>query len=63
MINITQAGWDWALLDAPGQCPEPQLWHVPAERISELLGPDGEPLKVPYERPRIGFVLKPRGTP
>lgn len=63
MIDVTQAGWDWALLDAPGECPHPQLWHSPAERISELLGPDGEPLKVPYERPRIGFVLTAKVNP
>lgn len=30
-------------------------------RISELLGPDGEPLMVGYERPRLGFDLTPRG--
>lgn len=63
MIDITQAGWDWALLDEPGGIPAPQVWHTPAERISQLLGPDGEPLLVPYPRNRIGFDLTPRGKP
>jgi hypothetical protein len=63
MIDITQSGWDWALLDALGKCANPQVWHTPAERISELLGPDGEPLTVPYPRNRIGFDLTPRGQP
>ena len=63
MINITQAGWEWPELEAIGECPQPQLWHSPAERISELLGPDGEPLKVPFGRPRIGFDLTPKPAP
>lgn len=29
-------------------------------RISALLGPDGEPLRVGIERPRLGFDLTPR---
>lgn len=60
MIIKTQPGWNWYGADLAGQCPEPQVWHSPAERVSELLGPDGEPLKVPFERPRIGFDLRPR---
>lgn len=32
----------------------------PRERVSALLGSDGEPLLVPYPRPKIGFDLTPR---
>ena len=42
-----------------GYCPEPQVWHAPAERVSAVLGPDGEPLRVGYDRPRMGFDLTP----
>jgi len=31
-----------------------------AARVSALLGPDGNPLMVGYERPRMGFDLTPR---
>lgn len=62
MIHITQAGHDWPELDADGFCPQPDVWHTPAERVSELLGPDGEPLRVPYARNRIGFDLTPKGA-
>lgn len=60
MINITQGGWNWDMLDSPAECPVPQLWHIPSERVSAVLGPDGEPLRVGYKRPRIGFDLTPR---
>lgn len=30
-------------------------------RISALLGPDGEPLRVPLPRPKLGFDLSRRG--
>lgn len=63
MIIDSKQGWHWPVLDSVGVCPEPQVSHSPAERISELLGPDGEPLRVPYERPRIGFDLTPRSLP
>ncbi len=61
MINITQGGHYWEQLDHPDCCPQPDAWHAPAERISALLGPDGEPLMVPFERRKIGFDLTPRG--
>ena len=61
VIHITQHGWEWPELDSPTKCPEPQVWYTPAERVSELLGPDGEPLLVPYPRRRIGFDLTPKG--
>lgn len=60
MIHITQAGWDWPEIEAPGECPSPQVWQMPSERVSELLGPDGEPLMVAYPRPRMGFDLTPK---
>lgn len=52
--------WHWTGLYTEGQTPEPQVWMEPRERISALLGPDGEPLRVGYERPRMGFDLTPR---
>ena len=61
MIDITQAGHYWPELDAMAECPTPDLRHSPSERISELLGPDGEPLRVAYPRNRIGFDLTPKG--
>ncbi len=38
----------------------PSLSYSPSERVSEVLGPDGEPLMVGYPRPAIGFDLRPR---
>lgn len=32
-----------------------------ATRISAVLGPDGEPLRVGFERPKLGFDLRPKG--
>lgn len=61
MIDVTQAGHYWPELENLEPCPQPQLWHRPSERISELLGPDGEPLTVQYPRNRIGFDLTPKG--
>lgn len=60
MINITQGDWKWDILDNKGQCPRPDVWFSPAERLSIVLGPDGEPLQVGYQRPRMGFDLRPR---
>ena len=59
MINVTQGGYYWHQLDAPGDCPAPDVFDSPHDRISDLLGPDGEPLRVPYARPRLGFDLTP----
>ena len=61
MIVITQSGWKWTELDAPGFVANPDVFSAPAERVSELLGPDGEPLLVGYERPKLGFDLTPKG--
>lgn len=35
-------------------------FQSPAVRVSQLLGPDGEPLLVGYERPKVGFDLSPK---
>ena len=43
-----------------GYCAEVHVDERRHERISELLGPDGKPLMVGYQRPRIGFDLTPR---
>jgi hypothetical protein len=60
MIDVTQAGW-WPEYDEPQQqsC---EVFDAPRARVSELLGPDGEPLMVGYERPKLGFDLTPRRT-
>ena len=56
-----QCDWRWTGIDVQdGHCPQPEVWHEPAERVSAVLGPDGEPLRVGYERRRIGFDLTPR---
>ena len=59
MITRPEFGWyDFP----PGQCVAPQVYSAPAERVSALLGPDGEPLRVGYERPKLGFDLRPRNA-
>ena len=62
MINKTPTGWTWHLEDNLGPSIEviPALHDRPAARVSALLGPDGEPLLVPYPRRAIGFDLRPR---
>lgn len=40
--------------------PEITLFMPTHHRVSELLGPDGEPLMVPFERPKLGFDLSPK---
>lgn len=45
--------------------PEGECWSLEVEpaqhvRVSALLGPDGEPLRVGYQRPALGFDLRPR---
>lgn len=54
--------WNFHLPAEHGECIYIQVDHSPAERISALLGPDGEPLRVGYERPKIGFDLRPRNS-
>lgn len=63
MIVYPQFGWgEWGIPTVDGACIAPQVWHQPAERVSAVLGPDGEPIKVGYERPQIGFGLPHRGA-
>lgn len=53
----------WAIEDCDMeevQPPQLTLFQPAHHRVSELLGPDGEPLIVPYERPSLGFDLRPR---
>jgi len=63
----TRAMWTEAIDGLPdewqGYCGSVEVDHSPAYRVSELLGPDGEPLKVGYARPRVGFDLTPRAKP
>lgn len=63
MILYPQFGWgEWGITLEDGQCVAPSVWHSPAERVSEVLGPDGEPIMVGFERPRMGFDLTPKGS-
>lgn len=58
MIDITQFDW-WA---HDFDDPEPHrisVFEGERDRVSELLGPDGEPLRIVRARPRIGFDLRP----
>lgn len=49
-FDLPQGFCDAITVDAPSHA-----------RVSELLGPDGEPLRVGYERPKLGFDLRPKG--
>jgi hypothetical protein len=50
----------WDELSSHGECPVPAVYQSPSERVSAVLGPDGEPLRVGYERPKLGFDLSPK---
>lgn len=41
--------------------PDITLFRSEARRVSEILGPDGDPLLVGFERPKFGFDLSPKG--
>lgn len=63
ILNPENTGWPWGMLDhSKGASPVP-LVHESGEatRISAVLGPDGEPLRVGFERPKLGFDLRPKG--
>lgn len=62
MIDITHNNrlWDWKGSVCDGVVTNPDVWGSEHYRVSSLLGPDGYPLKVGYERPRLGFDLTPR---
>ncbi len=53
---------DWWLMDPykGGGSTQPMMEYRPKERISKLLGPDGEPLLVPIQRIAVGFDLRPK---
>ena len=53
-----ETGWGDASWD--GQCQPVTVYCPEHARVSALLGPDGEPLKVPYPRHALGFDLRPR---
>lgn len=61
ILNHTNRQWEWGLDMHEGWCShDAQIYHAPATRQSALLGPDGEPLQIGYERPRLGFDLRPK---
>lgn len=52
---------DWVMTpyeDRSGDI-QPAIFDRPSERVSALLGPDGEPLLVGIPRRAIGFDLRP----
>lgn len=57
MIVITQNGWDWPELYDYDTQHSTEVLVSQNIRISELLGPDGEPLTIELARPKIGFDL------
>lgn len=63
MVGMIVSDWDVTPFSHTGQgfCADVQVDAPRHERISELLGPDGEPLRIGYSRPRLGFDLTPRG--
>ncbi len=60
MIVVEPQSWEWDDDVPHGQIETVTVFTSPHERISDLLGPDGEPLLVPYERPALGFDLRPK---
>jgi len=48
--------------DDEGFCREVDVIVPQHARVSALLGPDGQPLMVGYERPKLGFDLTPRNS-
>ena len=62
--NASRAAWTESWNGFPdkwsGVCGGYDVFAGDSVRISALLGPDGEPLMVGYERPSIGFDLRRR---
>ena len=55
--------WTWDrqyISPDTGQTRNPTVYSGENWRISALLDQHGEPLKVAYERPKLGFDLRPR---
>lgn len=61
MIIRTSTGWHEELTDALGPeiAVEPLLFDREPSRLSQVLGPDGEPVKIDLPRRRAGFDLAP----
>ena len=59
-----KASWTEAMEGFPdawdGYCSGREVFGREHYRVSELLGPDGEPLQIGYERPKLGFDLRRR---
>jgi len=53
--------WSWVTddMELEGYCAEVSVERPQAARVSNLLGPDGEPLMIGYDRPKLGFDLTP----
>ena len=61
MIVLDPQDAQWETSEDAGQCADVTVFVGGHSRVSELLGPDGEALDVPYERPALGFDLTPKG--
>ena len=63
-MSNTRAAWTEAMAGFPdewdGYCSGRDIEAPHPFRISALLGPDGEPLRVPLPRPKLGFDLSRR---
>ena len=60
MIDIKQYDWWGHDFDDP-EAQRIEVFDLPRERLSEVLGPDGNQLRIVSHR-RIGFDLRPRGA-
>lgn len=58
MIDITQYHWWQHDFDDPARH-EIDVWEDQDERVSEVLGSDGNPIRITRRRHRIGFDLRP----
>lgn len=55
---IFQPGYaEWA--EPETYLPDLTVFAATHTRLSEVLGPDGESLMVPYPKPKVGFDLTP----
>jgi len=60
MIITDPNEMSWGAQYEEPHAPDLTLFMPTHHRVSELLGPDGEPLMVPYARHKLGFDLTPR---
>ena len=61
VIIINQEGW-YPNLENGQSYMTYEVFDMPHERVSALLGPDGETLMVQYPRRAIGFDLRQKGS-